>query len=86
MVLNLDTYDISSYILSSDSRLPANVNVGSRILWISAAVVLKGAVQFNRQATVFGGYEFILVGDPRARHPTNCGSPWEFRVPIVELF
>ncbi|MCM4154354.1 sodium:calcium exchanger [Arenibacter sp. N53] len=38
--VDLDTYDISTYILPSDSQVTANVNVGQDFV-ISAAVVLK---------------------------------------------
>ena len=78
--VDLDTYDISSYILSSDSQVTANVNVGQDFV-ISAAVVLK--VPSNLIAgTVFEDMNY--PGGP-GRNKLTAGSLGVSGA-IVELF
>jgi hypothetical protein len=78
--VDLDTYDISSYILPSDSQVTANVNVGQDFV-ISAAVVLK--VPSNLIAgTVFEDVNY--PGGPGRNRITSGGLGVSGA--IVELF
>ena len=78
--VDLDTYDISTYILPSDSQVTANVNVGQDFV-ISAAVVLK--VPSNLIAgTVFEDVNY--PGGP-GRNKLTAGSMGVSGA-IVELF
>jgi hypothetical protein len=78
--VDLDTYDISSYILPSDSQVTANVNVGQDFV-ISAAVVLK--VPSNLIAgTVFEDVNY--PGGPGRNRISSAGLGVSGA--IVELF
>ncbi len=78
--VDLDTYDISTYISPGDSQVTANVDVGQDFL-ISAAVVLK--VPSNLIAgTVF---EDVNYGGGQGRNMTNANGVG-IASAIVELY